>query len=72
MKIKNIWIPIMVVALIAVIIVSNWLGFNIFPILVFAAGAMIVYGVIDSIINKFAIDTSNSRNDAAEGISGRI
>ncbi len=72
MKIKNIWIPIVVVALVVAIIVSNRLGINIWPVLVFAAGVVIVYGIIDGIINKFADAFAKKRAVSIEEINTKI
>ncbi len=52
MKIKNIWILIAVVAIVAAIIASKF-GLVIWPLLVFSVGGIIIYGMIDG-IGKFA------------------
>lgn len=73
MKIKNnIWIPIVVVALVVAMGVSNWLGINIWPVLVFAAGVVIVYGIIDGIINKFVDVLAKKRAVGIEEINTKI
>ncbi len=62
MKIKNIWILIVIVVIIAAIMLLNF-GFNIWPLLVFSAGVIIIYGIIDG-IGKFAnklVDTLAKR-----------
>jgi hypothetical protein len=73
MKIKNnIWILIVVVALVVAIVVSNKFGINIWPILVFAAGVVLVYGIIDGIINKFADAFAKKRAVGNEEINAKI
>ncbi len=52
MKIKNIWILIVVVVIVAAIMLLNF-GLNIWPFLVFFVGVIIIYGIIDG-IGKFA------------------
>ncbi len=52
MKIKNIWILIVVVAIVVAIMAFKF-GLVIWPLLVFSAGVIIIYGMIDG-IGKFA------------------
>ncbi len=52
MKIKNIWILIVVVAIVVAIMAFKF-GLVIWPLLLFFAGVMIIYGIIDG-IGKFA------------------
>lgn len=73
MRIKNnIWIPIVVAALVVTIGVSIQLRINIWPILVFAAGVVLVYGIIDGIINKFADAFAKKRAVGNEEINAKI
>lgn len=52
MKIKNIWILIVVIAIVVAIMAFKF-GFVIWPLLVFSAGVIIIYGIING-IGKFA------------------
>jgi hypothetical protein len=73
MKIKNnIWIPIVVAVLVVAMGVSNWLGINTGLVLVFAAGVVLVYGIIDGIINKFADAFAKKRVVGSEEINAKI
>lgn len=73
MRLKNnIWIPIVVAALVVAIGVSIQLRINIWPILVFAAGVVLVYGIIDGIINKFADAFAKKRAVGNEEINAKI
>jgi cell shape-determining protein MreC len=62
MKIKNIWILIVVVAIVVAIMAFKF-GFVIWPFLVFYVGVIVIYGIIDG-IGKFAnklIDSMTKR-----------
>ncbi len=69
---KKIGILIVVAALVAAIGISNQLGINIWPILVFAAGVVLVYGIIDGVINKFADAFAKKRAVGNEEINAKI
>lgn len=69
MKIKNIWILIVVVGLVLVLMMSKF-GFVIWPLLVFAAVAIIIHS-----ISKFAnglIDTLAKRQASNEEINTKM
>jgi hypothetical protein len=48
------------------------IGFNIWPILIFVAGAVLAYEIIDVLINKFAYALAKSRADSNEEINAKI
>lgn len=70
MNINNIGVPVVLAAL--AIIVSGMFGINIFPFLAFAAGVVLVYIIIDGIINKFTDALAKKRAAGDEVTNAKI